>query len=383
MFEGFGLIFILAIMGGVVAYIGDYLGYKLGKKRLSIFGLRPKHTSTLMSVLSGIIVVAVTMTFLSIASSNVRTALFGMEKLKKELAQMSFEVKEQNEELEIAKKLLAQSGQEIKEATIERDKANEHLQKVELASQQAYMDLAVYQKESLRLGVLRDNLQSEVKQLEKTTEDLREGIVSLREGQILFRANEVIYHGVIKSGQNEEQTEKDLQALLAYANRFVVDKLNLENKNSQIVYVSQDNFAKTVQMLMQNKQGNMAIRVQAVGNIMIGEPVFTEFFAVPDKLIYKYGERIYEEKVFGNVDRNAAEEILIAFLSRVNSQVVKDGLLPDPLTGNVGNVDIPYMLEVVEKIRNTEGAFVIRAIASQDTYTLGPLQIIFEIRQVP
>jgi len=245
------------------------------------------------------------------------------------------------------------------------------------------MDLARYQQESQRLGVLRDNLQSEVAQLEKTTQDLREGIANLREGEILFRANEVIYSGVIKSGQSREQTEKDLQDLLAYANRFVVDKLNLDNKNLQIVYVSQDNFVKTVQMLMQSSGNNMAIRVQAVGNIMMGEPIFTEFFAVPDKLVYRYGQHIYEERVPGTVDKNSAEEILVSFLSRVNSKAVNDGVLPDPLTGNIGNIDIPYMLEVAEKIRKTQGAFIITAIASKDTYTLGPLQIIFEIRQVP
>lgn len=383
MFEGLTLIFVLAIMGGFIAYLGDNLGYKLGKKRLTIFGLRPKHTSTLMSILSGVIVVAVTMTFLSIASTNVRTALFGMDKLKKEIGQMSSEIEEKSEELDLARKQLARSGQDIEQANIERDKANAHLSQVELASQQAYMDLAVYQQESQLLGVLRDNLQSEVAQLEKTTDDLREGIASLREGQILFRTNEVIYSGILKSGQSREQTEKDLQDLLAYANRLVVDKLELSNKNSQIVYVSQENFSNTVQTLMQNNGSSMAVRVQAVGNILIGEPIFTEFFAVPDKLIYSYGQHIYSERVPISADKNAAEEILVSFLSRVNNKAVNDGLLPDPVTGNVGNIDIPYMLEVAEKIRRIDGAFIITAIASKDTYTLGPLQVIFEIRQVP
>lgn len=382
MLEGFTLIFILAIMGGIIAYLGDELGYKLGKKRLSIFGLRPKHTSTLISIFSGVIVVAVTMTFLSVASTNVRTALFGMEKLKKELQNMSSEVLSKSAELESAKNQLFQSEKELLEANVERDKANEHLDKVELASKQAYTDLAKYQNESRRLGVLRDNLQLEVSQLEITTQELQKGISDLRAGQVLFRANQVIYSGVIKAGQSEEETEDDLQNLLAYANRFVVDKLDLANKGAQIVYVSQDNFSKTVKILMEHN-GEMAVRVQAVGNIMTGEPVLTEFFAVSNKNIYQYGQRIYEERVPANIDKNAAEEILVSFLSRLNAKVVQDGLLPDPVTGNVGDIDIPYMLEVVEKIRTTEGAFTITAVASKDIGVLGPLQIIFEINSLP
>ncbi|MBQ7630297.1 MAG: DUF3084 domain-containing protein, partial [Selenomonadaceae bacterium] len=43
--EGIYLIIVMIITGGAIAFIGDKLGTKIGKKRLSIFGLRPRHTS--------------------------------------------------------------------------------------------------------------------------------------------------------------------------------------------------------------------------------------------------------------------------------------------------------------------------------------------------
>ena len=58
---GLTLILVLAIMGGAIAFIGDKLGSKIGKKRLSIFGLRPYHTSVLMTVITGILIAAVTL----------------------------------------------------------------------------------------------------------------------------------------------------------------------------------------------------------------------------------------------------------------------------------------------------------------------------------
>ncbi|HBS58399.1 MAG TPA: DUF3084 domain-containing protein, partial [Firmicutes bacterium] len=41
---GISLIAVLAVMGGMIAYIGDKIGTKVGKRKLSVFGLRPKHT---------------------------------------------------------------------------------------------------------------------------------------------------------------------------------------------------------------------------------------------------------------------------------------------------------------------------------------------------
>jgi hypothetical protein len=44
------LILLLLALCGFIAYIGDLLGRRFGKKRLSIFGMRPKHTAILLTV---------------------------------------------------------------------------------------------------------------------------------------------------------------------------------------------------------------------------------------------------------------------------------------------------------------------------------------------
>ena len=45
MLVGLKILVIIAIMGGLIAYMGDKLGTKVGKRRMSLFGLRPKHPS--------------------------------------------------------------------------------------------------------------------------------------------------------------------------------------------------------------------------------------------------------------------------------------------------------------------------------------------------
>ena len=82
---GIRLMFLLAVMGGVIAFIADKLGSKIGKKKLTVFGLRPHDTSVLLTVLSGVLISLLSIGILAVSSESARTALFGMEKLQKEL----------------------------------------------------------------------------------------------------------------------------------------------------------------------------------------------------------------------------------------------------------------------------------------------------------
>ena len=62
-------------MGGATAYIGDRLGSYIGKKRRSTFGLRPRHTALLWTVLSGGGIAVVTLLLLLLLDSEFKTAL--------------------------------------------------------------------------------------------------------------------------------------------------------------------------------------------------------------------------------------------------------------------------------------------------------------------
>ena len=42
MFIGAAIFLVLIVMGGVIAFLGDRIGSKVGKKRMTLFGLRPK-----------------------------------------------------------------------------------------------------------------------------------------------------------------------------------------------------------------------------------------------------------------------------------------------------------------------------------------------------
>ncbi|MFN8218580.1 MAG: DUF3084 domain-containing protein [Fimbriimonadales bacterium] len=68
----FGFIGLVVLLGGLVAYLADGLGRKLGKKRLSLFGMRPRHTATALTVGAGVLIPLLTVLTLSVASSEFR-----------------------------------------------------------------------------------------------------------------------------------------------------------------------------------------------------------------------------------------------------------------------------------------------------------------------
>ncbi|HTD36982.1 MAG TPA: DUF3084 domain-containing protein [Candidatus Limnocylindrales bacterium] len=76
MLAGIAWVLLISLVAGGIAYIGDRVGHNVGRKRLTMFGLRPKYTSTVVAVATGMLIaLSVTMVAL-IASQQVRTAFF-------------------------------------------------------------------------------------------------------------------------------------------------------------------------------------------------------------------------------------------------------------------------------------------------------------------
>ena len=73
---GLLVVLIIIVMAGAIAYVGDRGGHQVGRKRLTLFGLRPKYTSTIVAVGTGMIIALIVTLGALAASSYVRTAFF-------------------------------------------------------------------------------------------------------------------------------------------------------------------------------------------------------------------------------------------------------------------------------------------------------------------
>ena len=73
------LIFLVAL-GGFVSYYGDLQGRRWGKRRVSWFGMRPKHTAILITSLSGSVIALVSVAAVLIAAPKVRAVVLQGER---------------------------------------------------------------------------------------------------------------------------------------------------------------------------------------------------------------------------------------------------------------------------------------------------------------
>lgn len=99
------LIFILliAILGGVIAFLADRMGRSIGKKRLSVGGLRPKHTATLILVLAGFLIPLLTVGLLAALSAEYRIWLVKGQQALREARRAQQEMAATREQLERAR----------------------------------------------------------------------------------------------------------------------------------------------------------------------------------------------------------------------------------------------------------------------------------------
>ncbi|MCD6350736.1 MAG: DUF3084 domain-containing protein, partial [Armatimonadetes bacterium] len=44
---------VLPVLGALIAWLGDVIGYRLGRSRRSLFGLRPRTTARVVGVVVG------------------------------------------------------------------------------------------------------------------------------------------------------------------------------------------------------------------------------------------------------------------------------------------------------------------------------------------
>ena len=100
-------------MGGLIAFLGDKIGSKVGKKRMTLFGLRPKYTSIIVTIISGVLISFLTIAVLAVASENVRVALFGLNRLYAEMDELNTEIAAKNQALADGQRQLQERTREV------------------------------------------------------------------------------------------------------------------------------------------------------------------------------------------------------------------------------------------------------------------------------
>ncbi len=198
-FYGVLLIFTLVAASGAIAYVGDIVGRRMGRKRLSLFGMRPRHTAIAISVVSGMLITIVTLAAAMALSENVRLGFLRVGEMRAELRQLRAETKQKSAEhaqlsgqITLLDRQITTLTARAKEAAAARakaaqalGKAKQGLAKAEREVRLAKLDLA---RSERTLGTTEETLTQEKRRLREAQQAVREAQAAvLRQTQNVAR----------------------------------------------------------------------------------------------------------------------------------------------------------------------------------------------------
>jgi len=369
------LVSTVIIISGLIAFVGDWVGLKIGKKRVTIFGLRPHSTAIFITIISGILIAIITVTILAISSNDVRTALFGMEELKENLSYLSREVELRNMQLSSTK-------EDLKEKTTQLQEMEEKYQK--LSEDIKYKTGQLEELLIIREGLIeeKDKLTKEVEELNATIKALYSGIAWVREGEVIFGSDEQIALTIIQGQRPIEEIKEELIIFLNEAsNKALAMGAKKDERTNQVFIIAQNEFEDIAQRIYDSDK-EMIVRLLSLINVVRGEPIVAHFNILENKLVFKIDEVIVSEEIESSEVPGEVEKELLSLLRKVNIIAVKEGIIPDPKTSFVGTVSAVNLYDTVKTIVESGTKMKVSVISVYDTWSTGPLRVRMEAKPI-
>lgn len=183
-----GLVLLLIVLAGIIAFAGDRLGAFVGRHRLSLFGARPRVTGQIVGVGAGILIMLTTLLVLALANRSATLTLLNAQEAARELTSLRQEQRVlqsmvsglEDELAEGARQLEAARG-ELEDVSTQRDEAQAEVEQAALAldrmlSEQQLLTGALSElQEDMtemtgRMDELQLNLQMAQQQLERAAQ---------------------------------------------------------------------------------------------------------------------------------------------------------------------------------------------------------------------
>lgn len=413
-------IIILIAVSGVIAYTGDLLGRRMGKRRLTVLGMRPRHTAIVITTVTGMLIAALALGTMLAINRQVRWALVRGQAI---LAQ-NYQLSKTNRSLRSRNQQLA-AAQSKTERKLRA--SNESLDK--LAGQMADMRKELeatrqqIQKEQARLIQTRarlSNAQTQLKRAEAQAfkvgreliatsigyEGLRAGYESLRAKPIIFSSDEEIVRivvnpspsvAVMRSRIIEVLERASAAALRAGAKagkngravEIVTKRVSLEGASGgpKVKTYGESQSIGFLAEVLSKASMPVVIQVVAVGNAAENEQVSVELRPFNNRLIFTKGQPIAEVTLNSGAERGELLNELARFLLRdVRRSATRAGVMPtsnprerEKLFGEIG---AEQLLDVIDSVKRRSGIVKVTAVAANDVYAAGPLPLEFTVSGV-
>lgn len=434
----------LVVLAGVIAYLGDYLGWRLGRRRISILGLRPRRAARLVSVLAGILITAVTVGVSAALIPEVRIALFRVRNLRQETQQLQQRNRVLTEAIEAAQAELESARQQAETATKERavaasqveearavlgranqqlqerqarlraaeeklrqtqagyERAKEDLKRAEQRLAEAHGDVeqareevararatvTTYEGELGRLNVDTQRLRSERDALLATIGQVSAVLRAIGEGEVIYVVGEEMARTVIEKGLSGEQIRTRLAELLRRAQETALQRGAAQGSDGAVLLpfvpgLPSPSFEPVLAALaaeIRRSGDETVVQVYAKVNAWRGGQVIADLRAFRNRLLLHAGEVIAERRVDPAAEPRALAEEAVRLLEQGRAKVRDLGLMPGP-KGEFIEMPLERILEALLQVRQETATAVLALQASTDTWTGDRLQAEFKVRR--
>ena len=189
-------ILLVLILGGILSTLGDRLGTRVGKARLSIFKLRPKSTAVLITIFTGSIISAISFATMVVFDRDLRVGLFQLEDIREKIIESEKELKKLEKNLYAFRSgnVVISSGQTLVTKTIKLNKTNDIKKIIESILQQAnfyaFNLVKTNQSEYRRILLVRKD---DIEKLENKIADNRSWVVRIKSAGNILRGENYVY----------------------------------------------------------------------------------------------------------------------------------------------------------------------------------------------
>ena len=418
--SGWLLILALLVLGGVLSTLGDRLGTKVGKARLSLFNLRPRKTAVVITALTGALISAVSLALLLLVSERLRVGLFELDQLQERLrdsrtalVRSQAELRTRRAELESSRAEVGRAERGRRQALQGRTQALAAQRQAETARGRAANQLRTAED---RLGTLRRSLQplqaqrdrlekqqarlrrevsgrdAEIRRTEAELRQVREriaagarelkeletNVIALRRGDVVIASGEPLASAKVRL-ERPNQAREAIDGLLQQANLTAFQRLLPGQKvDRQVLLVPRNDIQRLEAMI--RKPGTWVVSVRSAANVLRGEGRVVAFPDVrPNKRVVRRGELLARtgleaEERSQEVVRGRLNLLLAAAFARAQRQgTLADGVQFDAAAFNT------LSRELVERPSGQDAS--LEAFAALDADTPDP--IVVELRWRP
>ena len=406
--SGWLLILALLVLGGVLSTLGDRLGSRVGKARLSLFGLRPRNTAVVITVLTGSLISAVSLGLMLMVSERLRRGLFELDRIDERL-------RTSREQLEDSRDELQASQAEVARAQLGQQRVQRELSEAEKRAATLRNELAPLRAERGRLEAERNQLQAERGRLlgererlsrdvagrdaelsrreaelaelrqridagSRELEDLEENLIALRRGDVVLTSNEPLASAKVRL-ERPQQAKEVIDALLQQANLNAFRRvLPGEPPDRQILLVPVSDINRLEERLKQ--PGSWVVSIRSAANVLRGE---TEVLVFPDlrpnRRVASAGEVLASTTIEGSLrNPELVGRRLNLLLAQAYARAQRQGTIVDGL-----QVDPAAFSSLIRTLADQPSGQVlqVQAVALRDADTPDPISVDLRLVQQP